>query len=681
MNLMKSKQVLAIATLVMGIVLPAAGVRFQAEHVFELEFVANPLISPDGTKVLYERRAFDIMSDRSVASLWLHDLDRETHEPVIADGTGFGSVAWANASDRIAFSVRGEARQEVRVLTLDRRLAATIAKLDRPASQLVWSPDDEQLAFVMSVESQDSPLFKPPKKPKGAVWAEAPIVVDEVRYQFDGRGIVKPSYRHLFVVPSRGGTARQLTTGDFNHSSPVWAASGELVYFSANRHENWALETVESDLFSVNLNGDLEQLTQSPGAETQPQLSADGKRLLYLKEDNEPITYRQQRAVILELATRTEQVLEVGEDASVDVAKWSGNRVAIQIDQRGMRKVLVQGSRGFELVSDQLGGESLGRPYISGRFDVMDGVFASTEGTVSRPADLVLRQKGRMQQVTNVNEDVLGRLELAKVETIRYPSAFDGTEIEGWVLYPPEYEAGNPYPLILELHGGPHLAYGPHFSAELQLTAAAGYVVFYDNYRGSSSYGKAFGNLLQGKYSSEADFQDHMSGIDLLINQGIADADNLFICGGSAGGIATAYAIGLTDRFKAAVAAKPVINWLSKTLTADSYVYQIRHQFTGPPWERFDEYWQRSPLSLVGNVTTPTMLITGEEDRRTPISETEQFYQALKLRGVDSVMVRLPDSAHGIASRPSRLINKVGHTLAWFERYRTSRGDLDSGEQ
>jgi dipeptidyl aminopeptidase/acylaminoacyl peptidase len=181
--------------------------------------------------------------------------------------------------------------------------------------------------------------------------------------------------------------------------------------------------------------------------------------------------------------------------------------------------------------------------------------------------------------------------------------------------------------------------------------------------------------LLHYKYSSPEDFADHDSGIDAVIDKGFIDADNLFITGGSAGGIASAYAIGLTDRFNAAAVAKPVVNWISKTLTADSYIGQIYQQFPGMPWEHLEHYWQRSPLSLVGNMTTPAMLITGEEDYRTPISESEQLYQALKLKGVDTVMVRVPGSPHGIAGRPSRLIAKVDNILAWFERYRIDLSD------
>jgi len=279
--------------------------------------------------------------------------------------------------------------------------------------------------------------------------------------------------------------------------------------------------------------------------------------------------------------------------------------------------------------------------------------------------------------LTALNDDLLNNRTLGIVTEIVYESSFDGTEIQGWYMTPPDFKEGEQYPLILEIHGGPHAAYGPYFSAEMQLMASAGYVVFYDNHRGSTSYGEEFALLLHYKYSSPEDFADHMSGVDAVIDIGIVDAENLFITGGSAGGIASAYAIGLTDRFNAAAVAKPVINWISKTLTADSYIGQISHQFPGMPWEEFEHYWKRSPLSLVGNMTTPTMLITGEEDYRTPISETEQLYQALKLKGVDAVMVRVPGSSHGIAGRPSRLVAKVDNILEWFKRYRS---DLEESE-
>ena len=360
-------------------------------------------------------------------------------------------------------------------------------------------------------------------------------------------------------------------------------------------------------------------------------------------------------------------------DGDAENIIWSQDNQSIHFtyDQRGIRKIGKVGLNGdIKNIASNVGGTTIGRPYISGDYHTESDTIAFTQSSPDRPADIAVVNGDELKVLTNLNEDLLAHRKLGEVNEIVYKSSFDGQEIQGWYITPPDYDSSKKYPLILEIHGGPHLAYGPHFSAELQIMAAAGYIVFYDNYRGSKSYGEDFALLLQYKYSSPEDFADHMSGIDTLINKGLIDDKNLFIAGGSAGGIATAYAIGLTDRFNAAVASKPVINWLSKPLTADSMVGQIYHQFPGPPWEHLDHYWERSPLSLVGNVTTPTMLITGVDDRRTPISETEQFYQALRLRGVDSAMIRIPDTSHGIASRPSNLITKVDHIVAWFEKYK-----------
>jgi dipeptidyl aminopeptidase/acylaminoacyl peptidase len=368
-------------------------------------------------------------------------------------------------------------------------------------------------------------------------------------------------------------------------------------------------------------------------------------------------------------------------DRSVGSIRWAGDRqVFFRYNDRAVVKVArVDLDGDMSAVTSGLGSTSLGRPYTSGNYSVApDGTVAFTFGTAYRPADLAVTDRRGNRVLTSLNDDLLDNRTLGEVHEVVYESSFDGQEIQGWYITPPGYEEGEQYPLILEIHGGPHLAYGPYFSAEMQLMAAAGYVVFYDNHRGSTGYGRDFAMLLHYKYSSPEDFADHMSGVDAVIAEGVADADNLFITGGSAGGIASAYAIGLTDRFNAAAVAKPVINWISKTLTADSYIGQISHQFPGMPWEEFEHYWQRSPLSLVGNMVTPTMLITGEEDYRTPISETEQLYQALQLKGVDVVMVRVPGSSHGIAGRPSRLVAKVDNILAWFERYRT---DIDDDAQ
>ena len=223
--------------------------------------------------------------------------------------------------------------------------------------------------------------------------------------------------------------------------------------------------------------------------------------------------------------------------------------------------------------------------------------------------------------------------------------------------------------MILEIHGGPFLNYGARFAAEIQLYAAAGYVVLYTNPRGSTSYGQEFGNLIHHNYPGE-DYHDLMSGVQAVVEKNYIDTRNLFITGGSGGGVLTAWTIGQTSLFRAAVVAKPVINWTSFVLYADNPAFFYKYWFPGLPWQYPEQYRQRSPLSLVGEVTTPTMLLTGEQDYRTPIAESEQYYTALKLQGVDAAMVRIPEASHGIAAQPSQLIAKVAYILGWFEKYR-----------
>lgn len=655
--------------------------HFRREDVFELESVADPRVSPDGRHVVYVRRSNDIMTDRTRSRLWLAAVDGSDHRPLIADGSA-SMPRWSPTGDRLAYLRSADGATQIHVRWMDTGQSAAVTSVRESPSSLTWSPDGRRIAFTMAVPFEPEPLVKPPKKPEGAEWAEPAKVVDRLRYRADGQGFLEAAYDHVFVVPADGGTPRQLTDGEAHHRGPLaWTADSRALVFSANRDEDWERQTIEADLFRVTLDGDLTALTDRPGSEARPRISPSGTRLAWLQRDNDPVPYANQELVVAGADGADPVVLTSDLDRSVADVQWfSDDALVIQYDDRGRRvldRVTLDGAR--ERLTDALGGMSLGRPYVSGTFHVGGyGVLAYTRGTPHRPADLVVRAAGEHRRLTELNEDLLGARTLGEVHEFTYASSLDGQQIQGWYILPPDFDPAERHPLLLEIHGGPHLAYGPHFSAELQLYAAAGYVVVYDNHRGSSSYGTDFAMLLMHRYSSADDAADHLSAVDAMIARGFIDEEQLFVTGGSAGGIATAYMVGLTDRFRAAVAAKPVINWISKTLTADSFVYQIRHQFPGPPWEHLEHYWQRSPLSLVGNVTTPTMLITGEEDYRTPISESEQFYQALRLRGVDSVFVRLPDSSHGIASRPSRMISKVDHVLAWFERYRGD-GEAEDG--
>lgn len=648
---------------------------FSAEDVFELEYANAPQVSPNGRQIIYERRSNDIMTDRTRSNLWIIGVDGGNHRPIVSGATQATAPRWSPDGDRVAWLQVAEAGTDIMVRWMDGGQTALIANVIDSPSALSWSPDGRWLAFELSVKADVEPLAKGRSGPEGSDWSEPVKVFSAVRYKRDGSGFVEEAHNHVFIVPAEGGTPRQVTSGNFNHEGPAaWSADSQILYVSANRDDDWEYEAVEADIYAVTIaTGEIEQITDQPGGERDPVVSPDGSQLAYRHDSGEKVAYRNRVLRVLDLENGDDRALTEDLDISVNDVQWhgSGRSLYYFFDQAGARKVAQVSLNGrANVLADSLGGTSLGRPYVSGGFSVSEnGIVAFSHGTAHRPADVAVVNGRRTDILTSLNDDLLGNRQLGEVHEIRYESSFDGTEIQGWYITPPGYEEGKAYPTILEIHGGPHLAYAPQFTAELQRYAAAGYVVFYDNHRGSTGYGAEFALKLQYRYSSEADFADHMSGVDALIEQGIADPDQLYITGGSAGGIASAYAIGLTDRFRAAAVQKPVINWVSKVLTADSYISQIPFQFPGMPWDELDHYWKRSPLSLVGNVTTPTLLITGEDDQRTPISETEQFYQALKLRKIDAVMVRVPGSSHGIAGRPSRLNAKVDNILAWFDRY------------
>jgi len=669
-----------------AVLLAASAVRaatFQADDVFELEYANDPRISPNGSMIVYERRSNDIMSDSTRSNLWMLAADGSSHRPLVSGAVHATSPRWSPDGRRIAYFQGADSGTEIRVAWLDTGQTAVLTTLRESPSSLTWAPDGRSLAFTMPVKAQQEPLAPARTPPEGATWSEPVKVFDDVLYKRDGTGFVETAHTHVFLLPADGGSPRQLTDGEFNHGGPLaFSPDGEAIYFAANRTAGWEYEPVEKDIWTVSVvDGGITRISDRAGGEHAPTPSPDGRRIAYVYDSGEKLPYRNQVLHVMEIGGE-DWALTTDLDRQVENVQWAANgrSLYVQYDDRGRRRVArVTLDGDVQPLVDDLGGNSVSRPYVSGSYTVAaDGSIAYTRGTALRPADVALRTGRATRLLTTLNEDLLGSRELGQVHEFTYPSPHDGTGIQAWYITPPGYREGLRYPLILEIHGGPYLSYGPEFAAELQRYAAEGYVVVYDNHRGSTGYGRDFALLLHNKYASEDDFADHMGAVDAMIERGIADPDNLFITGGSAGGIASAYAIGLTDRFRAAAVQKPVINWISKVLTADSYISQIAFQFPGMPWDEYEHYWKRSPLSLVGNVTTPTLLITGEEDQRTPISETEQFYQALKLRRVDTVMVRMPGSFHGMAGKPSRLNAKVDNILAWFARYRTDTNEVSS---
>ncbi|MCH9693375.1 MAG: S9 family peptidase [Gammaproteobacteria bacterium] len=645
--------------------------------IFQLEYAASPQISPDGSRVAYARKSMDIMSDRAVSNIWIIDADGGKHRPLLSGSTSYSSPRWSPGGDRLAYvSGDGNRGAQIHVRWMDSGQTAVISNLRHTPSSLSWSPDGKQIAFTMFVPREATSLAKPPAKPEGAEWAPPVKVIDAIQYRGDGAGYLSTGESHIFVISAEGGTPRQMTNGEFNHGGRLsWTPDGDEIIFAANLQVDYEYDPVESEIWALDVeSAELSPLTDRNGPDFAPAVSPDGRKIAYLGFDDRKMGYHNVDVYILDRESNTVSALTTELDREVDDVQWAGSssRLYVSYDDFG-RKLLASLSLGGEVkvVANDVGGTTLGRPYTSGGFSTANnGAFAYTAGTVHRPADVASGRGTRAtRRLTSLNDDLFGRKQLGAVEEISWKSSAGDLQIQGWIVTPPGFDATQKYPLILEIHGGPFATYGPHFSSEVQLYAAAGYVVLYTNPRGSTSYGFDFANEIHHNYPGQ-DYDDLMSGVDAVVALGYIDEEQLFVTGGSGGGVLSAWIVGKTDRFAAAVVAKPVINWTSTVLTTDIATFMPEYWFADMPWEDPNAYWVRSPLSLVGNVTTPTALLTGEQDHRTPIPESEQYYQALKLRKIDTALIRVPEASHGIAARPSHLIAKIDNILAWFERYK-----------
>ena len=651
--------------------------KLALETYLDFESVADPRLSPAGRQVVYTRQWFDKMNDRRESSLWIVNRDGSRNRFLI-DGS---SARWSPSGERIAFIASGEPDgSQIFVRWMDAEGAVTqITRVENAPSNIAWSPDGSQIAFTMNVDQRNHWPIDLPRPPDGAEWTEAPKIVERLRYRRDRIGYIDDGWRHIFTVPAGGGTARQITDGNYNHTNVEWSPDGASILFSGLRLEDADYHFRESEIYAVEIaTGNVTQLTDRHGPDQQPKVSPDGTKVAYTGYDWTRDSWIDSKLYVMDIDGSNPRLVSGDWDRSPRNLVWSADSSTVYFtaQNEGAQNLYTLPIDGPSAGSVSAVTEGMHRLTVTNITDAGQVVGVLTD--FERPTDIVvfdLASPTSLDQLTAVNDDILNGVILGKVEEIWY-TAPDGVHVQGWYMTPPDFDASWTYPLQLHIHGGPHSMYGAHFNYGWQEHVANDYIVLFTNPRGSTGYGSAFGNMIADAYPGP-DYQDLMAGVDVLLEKGLVDAHNLFVTGCSSGGILTAWIVTKTDRFAAASSNCTIVDWMSTTGTTDILPY---YRFPTLPWEDATPWIAHSSLFHVGSVTTPTMLITGEDDLRTPISQAEQFYRALKFRKIPTALLRYKNQAHGTGTRPSNFMRTQLYLRYWFEKYGGKDTEITAGE-
>jgi len=659
------------AALLLASLLPAASPaqqpvrrdRITLEDYLEWENVQQPQLSPDGQQVVYVRTWVDKMNDRQESSVWIMGADG-TRNRALVNGS---NVRWSPDGQRIAYLAPGQPTgTQVWVRYMDAEGATSqVTHLTEAPADLGWSPDGKWIAFTMNVPRSETWNVRMPAAPRGARWVEPPKIVTARDYRQDRIGYTDGGKRHVFVVPADGGSPRQVTDGDWDHATPRFSPDGRTLLVTSNRREDAEYQLRNSEIYAVDLaSGAIRALTRRKGPDGAPEWSPDGKLIAYTGFDDVGLDHTVSQLYVMNADGTAPRSLTRSVDRSPTTLQWTadGTGIYFNADDQGTTQLYFAPLTGAPRRVTS-GAHVLATSDIS-----RAGVAVGVRATSDHPNDIVrfdVRKPGEFTWLTAVNEDVLAGKKLASVEEMWY-TAPDGLKVHGWLVRPPDFDPAKKYPLMLEIHGGPWSQYTSAFSFSRNEHAANGYLVLYTNPRGSTGYGQAFVNGIEKSYPGK-DFDDLMSGVDATIAKGIVDTTRMYVFGCSGGGVLTAWVVGHTNRFAAASSNCPVINWMSFAGQTDGPSwYDV---FEKPFWEDPSDHLRRSPLMYVGNVRTPTMLMTGVLDLRTPMPQTEEFYSALKYRKVPTAMIRFNEEWHGTSSRPSNFLRTQLYLRSWFERY------------
>lgn len=642
------------------------------DDLMALKFVSDPQLSPDNAWVAYTVKIVDEAEDSSSTQVFMVSTTGSETLQLTAGDDSASSPRWSPDGRYLAFlAARGGDDAKQQVWTLDRRggEAQAYTAVDQGVDAYAWSPDGSSMLLSI-VDKSAADVAAEVAAEAGEEARPLPYVIDRLQFKTDGVPYLDRSRTHLYRIDERNGAPTQLTFGDYDDLDPAWSPDGKLIAFSSNRTDE-PDGNYNSDIWVVSASGDEDdrkatRITDNPGSDYSPSFSHDGSRITFVSvTDIDLMWYATNHLAIVSTTGGDERILTTSLDRNVSRPVFAADdkSITFRLEDSAERHLA-----SYELATGNIDRLIAGGVSVSEISSHSSGSFAVKMSTPHLPAELFYLDDGDLSQITNVNDAVLAEIDLAEVENVHFDSA-DGTEIEGFVFFPPGFSKGTRYPTILRIHGGPVSQYDFSFQDEEQLLAAKGYVVVIANPRGSSGYGQEFSADLFAEWGVR-DFEDVMAAVDYTIAEGYSDPDRLGVGGWSYGGILTNYVITQSDRFEGAITGASEVNYVAN-YGHDQYQRDWEAEL-GLPWEN-REGWERiSPWNNVDKIVTPTLVMGGKEDWNVPIQNSEQLYQALKRRGVETQLVVYPDEGHSI-SRPSFQRDRFERYLDWYDK--TVRGN------
>ena len=688
----------AITTIALGLVCAPvlraqekpSSTRLTTEHYLEWERVSDAQISPDGTRIIYTRQFVNQMNDKWDSALWIMNSDG-TQNRFLVKGS---NARWSSDGKRILYTAEGEpkgAQIYVRWIDIDGPATQVTRVMEAPRSPR-WSPDGKSIAFSMFVPQKKTWNISIPQAPSGANWSATPRIVDTLHYRQDQVGMLDDGFMHLFVVTADGGTPKQLTSGNWSVGSGElrgaatidWTPDSKSIIFNADRNPEAELKQggqmprETAQLYAVDAaTGAIRNLVTKPGAWSKPVVSPDGRLVAFTGFAPTSHTHSVSDLYVVSITGDNMQKISGNFDRDPINLRWTPDSRSVFFDaeDHGARNVYSAGlTGGVKTVTT-------GMHMLTFDSASRDMIAAGTRTDPENPPDIVrynLFQPGQVAKLTDVNGDVLAGKKVGKTEEIAVTSS-GNTKVQAWIVKPPDFDATKKYPMILEIHGGPFSMYNVGFNYMFQNFAANDFVLLFVNPRGSTGYGSDFIDGIDHNYPGH-DFDDLMASTDAAVAKGFIDASRMYVSGCSGGGVLSSWVIGHTNRFAAAAVRCPVIDWLSFAGHTDIPLFTYSF-FNKPFWEDPSDWLAHSSLMSAGKVTTPTLLMTGVLDRRTPMSQTEEYYAALKMRGVPTAILQFNDEFHGTErQKPSNFIRTQLYMMSWFNKYsRSSDGRIVSG--